>query len=139
MYSTKLELDEKEALIKFLCTQGQIKIKNNKKVFEFFRDIDLEDGWSAAPLLEKAFNNLSKQRLGIIEKTDLIKNKKDFIFKESKFKMFNTYKGYNILKASLNPHNSEYAIQQLGLSTRFSSINDCKKYINLFLNKEDFE
>lgn len=90
MYSTKLELDEKEALIKFLCTQGQIKIKNNKKVFEFFRDIDLEDEWSAAPLLEKAFNNLSKQRLGIIEKTDLIKNKKDFIFKESKFKMFNT-------------------------------------------------
>ena len=30
MNSTKLELDEKEALIKFLCTQGQIKIKNNK-------------------------------------------------------------------------------------------------------------
>ena len=68
MNSTKLELDEKEALIKFLCTQGQIKIKNNKKVFEFFRDIDLEDEWSAAPLLEKAF---VKKKAG--KKTRIVK------------------------------------------------------------------
>ena len=70
MYSTKLELDEKESLIKFLCTKGQIVIKDGRKVFEFFGDIDLEDKWSAARLLEKAFNNLSKQVLGIVEKTD---------------------------------------------------------------------
>lgn len=68
MFSTKLEPHEKESLIKFLCTQGQITIKNGKKVFEFFGDIDLEDEWSAAPLLEKAFMNLHNQMLGIEEK-----------------------------------------------------------------------
>lgn len=139
MYSTKLELDEKESLIKFLCAKGQIIIKDGKKVFEFFGDIDLEDDRSAAPLLEKAFNNLNKQRLGIVEKTDLILDEKDFIFDKEEFEHFSKYKGYDILKASLNPHNSEYAIQQLGLSIRFTSMNACKKYIILFLNKEDFE
>lgn len=74
MYSTKLEESEKESLIKFLCTQGQIKIKNGRKVFEFFGDIDLENKWSAAPLLEKAFTNIQKQQLGIIEE---ITNKED--------------------------------------------------------------
>ena len=136
MYSTKLELDEKESLIKFLCTKGQIVIKDGRKVFEFFGDIDLEDKWSAAGLLEKAVNNISKQVLGIVEKTDLIRNKEDFIFDEDEFELFSKYKGYDILQASLNPHNSEYAIQQLGLSVRFSSLNNCKKYITLFLNRD---
>lgn len=75
MFSTKLESHEKESLIKFLCTQGQITIKDGRKVFEFFGDIDLEDKWSAAPLLEKAFMNIQNQLLGIEEE---ILHKEDF-------------------------------------------------------------
>jgi len=51
------------------------------------------------------------------------------IFKEDEFIYLETYKGYNIFRASLNPHNSEYIIHELGFDTRWSSLNYCKKYI----------
>lgn len=51
------------------------------------------------------------------------------LFKESEFKYLETYKDYTILKASLNPHNSEYVIKEFGFDTRWTSLNYCKKYI----------
>lgn len=51
------------------------------------------------------------------------------IFETSWFEYLETYKHYTILKASLNPHNSEYVIQELGFKTRWSSLTYCKKYI----------
>jgi len=133
---TKLELDEKEELIKYLCTQGQITIKNGKKVFEFYHDINLEDKFSPAFLLEKAFNNIQNQILGITTKEDLVEDFK--VFKKSEFEYFDKYKGYTILEARLNAHNAQYVIQELGFDTRFGSILKCKKYIKLFLdNKEN--
>lgn len=51
------------------------------------------------------------------------------IFEMSRFEYLETYKHYTILKASLNPHNSEYVIQELGFETRWASLTYCKKYI----------
>lgn len=57
-----------------------------------------------------------------------------FLFEESKFKYLETYKHYTILKASLNPHNSEYIIKELGFNVRWASLIYCKKYIREQLN-----
>lgn len=65
--------------------------------------------------------------------------KEDHIFRKNDFKYFSIYKGHRILQASLNPHNSEYCVEELGLDIRWSSLKDCKKYIRIVLNKEDFE
>lgn len=65
--------------------------------------------------------------------------KENQLFSKDKFKYFSTYKGYRILQASLNPHNSEYCVEELGLDTRWSSLNDCKEYIKIVLSKEDSE
>lgn len=51
------------------------------------------------------------------------------LFKGEDFNYLETYKHYTILKASLNPHNSEYVIVELGFETRWSSLTYCKKYI----------
>jgi len=59
------------------------------------------------------------------------------IFKEHKFIYLETYKGYNIFRASLNPHNSEYIIHELGFDTRWGSLNYCKKYIREQLSKKE--
>ena len=56
------------------------------------------------------------------------------LFEESEFKYLETYKNYTILKASLNPHNSEYVIKELGFDTRWGSLIYCKKYINKQIN-----
>ena len=58
------------------------------------------------------------------------------IFKVSDFIYLETYKNYNIFKASLNPHNSEYIIHELGFNTRWGSLNYCKKYIREQLSKK---
>lgn len=65
MYTTGLTEQEKESLIKYICTQGKIVTKSGRRVFELFNDLDLEDKFSAAPLLEKAFINIEKQVRGI--------------------------------------------------------------------------
>ena len=56
------------------------------------------------------------------------------IFENSMFEYLETYKHYTILKASINPHNSEYVIQELGFETRWSSLAYCKKYIKEQMN-----
>lgn len=55
---------------------------------------------------------------------------KDKRFELKDFKSFCSYKGYNILKASLNPHNSQYRIQELDCDIRWDSLKDCKAYIS---------
>jgi len=65
MLETGLTEKEKESLIKYLCTQGKLVLKDNHKVFEFFGDIDVEGQFTAGYLLEKAFNNIEKQLRGI--------------------------------------------------------------------------
>ena len=57
------------------------------------------------------------------------------LFEESEFSYLETYKNYTILKASLNQHNSEYVIKELGFNTRWASLTYCKKYIKERLNK----
>ena len=63
MYNTGLTEQEKESLIKYLCTQGQLILKDGKKVFEFFGDIDVENQFTAGYLLEKALNNIIEQQI----------------------------------------------------------------------------
>ena len=58
------------------------------------------------------------------------------IFEKSMFEYLETYKHYTILKASINPHNSEYVIQELGFETVWSSLAYCKKYIKEQLVKK---
>lgn len=65
MYTTGLTEQEKESLIKYICTQGRLVIKDGHHVFELFHDLDMEDKFSAAPLLEKAFINIENQIRGI--------------------------------------------------------------------------
>lgn len=66
MYNTSLTEQEKESLIKYICILGSIELKNGHKIFKFYNDeIDLEDKFSAAFLLEKAFNNIKNQQLGV--------------------------------------------------------------------------
>lgn len=50
-------------------------------------------------------------------------------FEKSEFEFFTTYKGYTILQASLNPHNSQYCVQEFGYDIRFESLQHCKLYI----------
>lgn len=59
------------------------------------------------------------------------------LFKGEDFNYLETYKHYTILKASLNPHNSEYVIVELGFETRWSSLTYCKKYIREQLRGEE--
>ena len=62
MFKTGLTENEKESLIKWICTQGQIITKNNKKVFEFFdKELDIENQFTPACLLEKALRNILEQ------------------------------------------------------------------------------
>ena len=58
------------------------------------------------------------------------------LFEESWFEYLETYRHYTILKASLNPHNSEYVIKELGFKIRWSSLTYCKKYIKEQLGEE---
>jgi hypothetical protein len=58
------------------------------------------------------------------------------IFEVSWFEYLETYKHYTILKASLNPHNSEYVVKELGFEIRWSSLAYCKKYIKEQLVKK---
>jgi hypothetical protein len=58
------------------------------------------------------------------------------IFEVSRFEYLETYKHYTILKASLNPHNSEYVVKELGFEIRWSSLAYCKKYIKEQLVKK---
>lgn len=58
------------------------------------------------------------------------------IFEKSMFEYLETYKHYTILKASINPHNSEYVIQELGFEPVWSSLAYCKKYIKEQLVKK---
>lgn len=72
--------------------------------------------------------------------TPYIANEGVGVFDEDEFdEVYSYYRGYTILKASLNPHNSEYCIQELGFKKRWNSFEKCKKYIRVVLNKEDFE
>ena len=64
------------------------------------------------------------------EDTNHSKTSDSCLFEESEFHYLETYKGYTILKASLNPHNSEYVIQEFGFNTRWTNLKYCKKYIN---------
>ena len=59
------------------------------------------------------------------------------LFKGEDFNYLETYKHYTILKASLNAHNSEYVIVELGFETRWSSLTYCKKYIREQLEGEE--
>lgn len=62
MYSTGLNEQEKESLIKYICTKGEVKLKDGKKVFEFYnKEINLEEHFSPAYLLEKALTNIQKE------------------------------------------------------------------------------
>ena len=71
-----------------------------------------------------------------VETTNQSKTLNSGLFEESEFKYLETYKDYTILKASLNPHNSEYVIEERGFDTRWTSLKSCKKYIN-GLNKKE--
>lgn len=62
---------------------------------------------------------------------------KHHLFKGEDFNYLETYKHYTILKASLNPHNSEYVIVELGFETRWGSLAYCKKYIREQLGEKD--
>ncbi len=70
MYSTKLTEKEKESLIKWLCTQGELKTEDDGKtfVFEFYNKsftFRADDEFSPARLLGVACVHLQNQRLGI--------------------------------------------------------------------------
>ena len=65
LYNTGLTEQEKESLIIYLCIKGRLVLKDGRHVFEFFGDLDMEDKFSAAPFLEKAFINIQNQVLGI--------------------------------------------------------------------------
>lgn len=67
MYTTGLTEQEKESLIKYLCTQGRLVIKDDgHKVFEFFNtEIDVESQFTAGHLLAKAMNNIFNQQCGV--------------------------------------------------------------------------
>lgn len=58
------------------------------------------------------------------------------LFAENEFRYLETYQHYTILKANLNPHNSEYVIKEIGFNTRWDSLIYCKKYINEQINTD---
>lgn len=67
MYTTGLTEQEKESLIKYICTQGRLTTKDDgHKVFEFFNtEIDIESQFTAGHLLAKVMNNIFKQMNGV--------------------------------------------------------------------------
>ena len=63
LFNTGLTEQEKESLVKYLCTCGELKLLDDgRKVFRFFGDIDVDNQFTAGPLLEKAFNNLDPRK-----------------------------------------------------------------------------
>ena len=56
-------------------------------------------------------------------------------FRKDEFKELKTYKGYTILKASLNPHNSQYCIKELGYQLRWENLKYCENYIKVIALK----
>jgi len=66
MYTTGLTEQEKESLIKYICTQGRLVIKDGHKVFEFFNtELDVESQFTAGHLLAKAMHNIFNQLNGV--------------------------------------------------------------------------
>ena len=65
--------------------------------------------------------------------------KEDFRFEENEFEPSCVYKGHSILEARLNGHNAQYCIEDVGYNKRWSSLKDCKEYISVVLNEEDFK
>ena len=84
--------------------------------------------------MECAYHDIINQELyelsNKVENNNQSKTLNSGLFEESEFKYLETYKDYTILKASLNPHNSEYVIEERGFDTRWTSLKSCKKYIN---------
>lgn len=66
MFNTGLTEQEKESLVKYLCTQGELKLLDDGRyVFEFFnKQFDCGD-WTAGKYLKKAMMNISNQSRGI--------------------------------------------------------------------------
>ena len=67
MFNTGLTEQEKESLIKYICTLGELVIKDDgHKVFEFYNtEIDVESQFTAGHLLAKALHNIFKQMNGL--------------------------------------------------------------------------
>ena len=65
MLNTGLTEQEKESLIKYICTCGQLKVLDDGRyVFEFFdKQIDVDSDFSAGKYLKKAFINILNQSL----------------------------------------------------------------------------
>ena len=66
MFNTGLTEQEKESLVKYLCTCGELKLLDDGRyVFEFFnKQLDVGD-FSAGKYLKKAMMNISNQVCGI--------------------------------------------------------------------------
>lgn len=65
MYNTGLSEQEKESLIKWLVTKGEIKEIDGKKIFCFYDNkLDLEEPFSPSHLLYDAVRNVSNQVVG---------------------------------------------------------------------------
>ena len=63
MFDTGLTEQEKESLIKYLCTRGHLTIKDGQAVFELDGPIYVDDKFTPGPLLKKAFNNITSQSI----------------------------------------------------------------------------
>lgn len=64
MYNTGLNEKEKEQLIIWLLTKGEMKIKDDKIVFHFYdNDLDLSNPFDSSAYLKKAFTNIINQSI----------------------------------------------------------------------------
>ena len=103
---------------------NDLNFKDSRVVSENLREVE-HRRWLLNDKLQKYIAEAERREIPYTT------NNQDFIFKKDEFKFFCRYKNFTILQASLNPHNSEYCIEEIGLHQRWSNLKKCKDYIKL--------